>query len=54
MVMRSRAVYITLLDMAKLRTYIKLTSVFHHFPSAGPKQLCALAPLGCCHEAGIS
>ena len=33
---------------------IKLTSVFHHFPSVGPKQLCALAYLGYTHEAGTS
>ena len=33
---------------------IKLTSVFHHFPSVGPKQLCALAHLGLTHEAGTS
>ena len=24
---------------------LELTQVFHHFPSIGPKQLCALAPL---------
>ena len=34
--------------------YIKLTSVFHHLPSVGPKQLCALAHLGCTCEAGTS
>ena len=34
--------------------YIKLTSVFHHLPSVGPKQLCALAHLGCTREAGTS
>ena len=33
---------------------IKLTSVFHHFPSVGPKQLCALAHLGCNCETGTS
>ena len=32
--------------------YIKLTLVFHHLPSVGPKQLCALAHLGCTREAG--
>ena len=26
---------------------LKLASVFHHLPSVGPKQLCALAHLGC-------
>ena len=26
---------------------IKVASVFHHLPSVGPKQLCALAHLGC-------
>ena len=34
--------------------YIKLTLVFHHLPSGGPKQLCALAHLGCTREAGTS
>ena len=34
--------------------YIKLTLVFHHLPSVGPKQLCALAHLGCTREAGTS
>ena len=29
----------------------KLTSVFHHFPSVGPKQLCVLVYLGCTREA---
>ena len=33
---------------------IKLTSVFHLFPTVGPKQLCALAHLGCTREAGTS
>ena len=34
---------------------LKLTSVFHHLPvSVRPKQLCALAHLGCTHEAGTS
>ena len=27
--------------------YSKLTLVFHHLPSDGPEQLCALAHLGC-------
>ena len=30
---------------------LELTSVFHHLPSVGPKQLCALAHLGCTREA---
>ena len=38
---------------AKLRI-LKLASVFHHLPSVGPKQLCALAHLGCTREAGTS
>ena len=33
---------------------LKITSVFHHLPSVGPKQLCALAHLGCTREAGTS
>ena len=32
----------------------KLISVFHHLSSVGPKQLCALAHLGCTREAGTS
>ena len=35
---------------AELRI-LKLASVFHHLPSVGPKQLCALAHLGCPREA---
>ena len=31
---------------------LKLASVFHHLPSFGPKQLCALAHLGCTREVG--
>ena len=31
---------------AKLCCILKLTSVFHHFPSVSPKQLCALAHRG--------
>jgi len=31
---------------AKLRI-LEFTSVFHHLPSVGPMQLCALAHLGC-------
>ena len=34
--------------------YIKLTSVFHHLPSVGPKQLCGLAHLRCTNDAGTS
>ena len=33
---------------------LKLASVFHHLPSVSPKQLCALAPLGCTRKAGTS
>ena len=43
---------ITILGKAKSRHVSKLTSVFHHLPSVGPKQLCALAYLGCTCEAG--
>ena len=32
----------------------KLISVFHHLPNVSPKQLCALAHLGCTHKAGTS
>ena len=35
---------------AKLHV-LKPTSVFHHIPSVGPKQLCVLAHLGCTREA---
>ena len=38
---------------AKLRI-LKLASVFDHLSSVGPKQLCALAHLGCTCEAGTS
>ena len=30
------------------------TSEFHHLPRVGPKQLCALAQLGCTREVGTS
>ena len=30
----------------------KPNSVSHHLPSVGPKQLCALAHLGCTYESG--
>ena len=33
---------------------LKLASVFYHLPSVGPKQLCALAHLGCTRRAGNS
>ena len=33
---------------------LKLILVFHHLPSVGSKQLCALAHLGCTREAGTS
>ena len=45
--------YIIRQGEAKLRI-LELTSVFHHLPSVGPKQLCALAHLGCTREAGTS
>ena len=32
----------------------KLTPVFHHLPSVGPKQFCVLAHLGRTHEVGNS
>ena len=38
--------YIIWQGEAKLRI-LELTSVFHPLPSVGPKQLCALAHLGC-------
>ena len=45
--------YIIRRGEAKLRI-LELSSVFHHLPSAGPKQLCALAHLGCIRKAGTS
>ena len=33
---------------------LKLASVFHHLPSVGPKQLCALAYLGYTRELDAS
>ena len=33
---------------------LELTSVFHHLTCVGPKQLCAVAHLGCTREAGTS
>ena len=38
-------------DEAELRI-LKLTSVFHHLPSVGPKQLCTLVPLECIRKVG--
>ena len=32
---------------------LELTSVFHHLPIVGPKQLNGLAHLGCTHEANV-
>ena len=32
----------------------RFTPFLHHLPSVGPKQLCALAHLGCTREAGTS
>ena len=45
--------YIIRWGEAKLRM-LKLTSVFHHFPSVGSKQLCVLADLGFTRTAGSS
>ena len=36
------------------RRILKPASVFHYLPSVGPKQLCALAHLGCTREVGTS
>ena len=49
----SYAQYIIIWGKAKL-CILQLTLVFHHLPSVGPKQLCALAHLGCTHEASTS
>ena len=49
----SHVQYIIRQGEAKLRI-LELTSVFDHVPSVGPKQLCALAHLGCTREAGTS
>ena len=43
--------YITLSGEAEL-CISKLASLFHYLPCVGPKQLCALAHIGCTHEAG--
>ena len=45
--------YIIRQGKAKLRL-LELTSVFHHLPSVGYKQLWALAHLGCTREAYTS
>ena len=45
--------YIIKQNEAKLYI-LELTSVFHHIPSVGPKQLCGVAHLGCTCEAGTS
>ena len=45
--------YIIRQGKAELRI-LELSSVFHHLPSVGPKQLCALAHLRCTFEAGTS
>ena len=45
--------YIIRRGEAELRI-LELSSVFHHLPIVSPKQLCALAHLGCTHEAGTS
>ena len=41
--------YIIRQGEAKLHI-LEFTSSFHHLPSVGPKQLCALAHLGCNRE----
>ena len=45
--------YIIRQGKAKL-CILELTSVFHHLSSVGPKQLCALAHIGCTPEVDIS
>ena len=49
----SYLLYIIRQSQAELRI-LELTSVFHHLTSVGPKQLCALAYLGCTREAVTS
>ena len=44
--------YIIRQGEAKLHI-LELTSVFHHLPSVSPKQLCALAHLGCTCKASV-
>ena len=41
-------------DRTSLAELYKLTLVFHHLASVGPKQLSALAHLGCSHKVGTS
>ena len=41
--------YIVKRGKAKL-CILELTAVFHHLPSVGPKQLCALTHLRCTHK----
>ena len=43
--------YIIMQGEAELRI-LELTSVFHHLPNVGPKQLCALAHLECTRKEG--
>ena len=45
--------YIIRYGEAKL-LILELTSVFHHLPSVGPKQFCALVHLGCTHKVSTS
>ena len=52
-VRRSRAIYITLLNDAKLNHLCK-NAIFHHIPNVGPKQLCALMYLRNTNKAGNS
>ena len=40
------------LSCKEKRSYIYTILKKHHLPRVGPKQLCALAHLGCTHEAG--
>ena len=49
----SHVQYIIRLGKAELRA-LELTSVIHHRPSVSPKQLCALAQIGCTQKAGTS
>ena len=49
----SHGQYIIRRGKAKLHI-LELTSMFHSLPCVGPKQLCALAHLGCTSKAGTS
>ena len=49
----SHVQYIIKQGEAKL-CIVELTSVFHYLPSVDPKQLCALAHLGCTNKADTS